>query len=364
MHRTEPQAPLLDAAPGGILLEAGEARYSVGDALRLADLRGALGRVLERFLEAETRRRAAELSADRVTATVTEWRYARSLTAADETEAWLAARGLGVSDLVRHAERRLAAAAVAEAGSVEPPSPDAGADQPPASPEEVPAELYGELVLSGQLEDWAWELAVCAAGWEIWCRFGPGSLGAEDLAGAVEVARASLSAPLLPGAAARDRLLEREALHRLRARVVADSERLRRILANERLSFLSIDAVYADLPTEAAARELRLLVEEDDETFAAAAACAGSSVRALSGTLASFVPELRGLLLSAPPGGTVGPIASDGVAGRVYHLLAKREPSLEDAAVRRAVEARVLQEWERAEVARCIRWVAWTPAGR
>ena len=285
--------------------------YAWEDVLLAADLRGDLG-ALERQTRqglACVRRLAADgeaLPAESVRAAATVFRYERNLLAAEELEAWLAARGLTVADWNGYLRRLLLRERWAdELARIE--SEFAVGD------DEVEAALPAEAVCTGFLRRAAEQLAEDAA--------------LADAGGPVGDSpdRATLIATLARGADA------------ARTRAPSDAE-IERELAGHSLDWIRIDAEALELGDAEAAREAALCVRVDGRTLADVASDCGVPTSALALYLEDAEPELRLALLSGSPGELVGPVAT-GSGHVLLQLHTKAEPSADDPELARRATA-------------------------
>jgi hypothetical protein len=123
-----------------------------------------------------------------------------------------------------------------------------------------------------------------------------------------------------------------------------------------RLDWLRIDLERLDLKTEAAAREAEWCVREDGLTLSEVAIESRRSVTDERVLLDALPAALRQAVLSAPPGGLVGPIE---VAGRfvVAHVLAKTPATLDDPLIRARAERSVADAVRSKAVLSHVKWI-------
>lgn len=265
--------------------------YSWEDVLDAAEARGDLA-ALERTTRqglACLRRLAAEggsVAPEQLRAAATAFRYEHDLLAAEELEAWLAARGLAIADWNGYLRRALVRELLAgELDRIE--------AEHPVDPAEVEAALPAEAACTGFL--------------------------------ARAAARLAEEAALAAGGA-----LEPE------------HGEIEREIAAHALDWLRIQGTALELSDPDAAREAALCVRVDGRTLEDVAADCGVEARPLDVHLEDAEPALRTALTSAKPGELVGPLAHDG-----GHLLvaveAKRDPSADDPELARRAAA-VLRE--------------------
>jgi len=149
-----------------IVCACGTQEYTAGDAVDAAVFRGELEQKWQAFLRhvaAEERADGLELELDEsaISAAAEEFRYRHDLITAEETERWLANRGLTFEDFSDYFARQYCVGAVSEDLS---PERIAYASAPP----ELRDLFLAELILSGALEDMTnklmWRLAARCAG--------------------------------------------------------------------------------------------------------------------------------------------------------------------------------------------------------
>src|SRR5262249_5249614 len=139
-------------SPDKVIVGAcGTHEYTARDAIDAAIFRGELADKWQAFLghvAAEERADELELELDEpaISAAAEEFRYRHDLITAEETEAWLANRGLTFGDFSAYFVRQYCAGALGEEFSSE----DIGYTSAPAELRHV---FLAELILSGQLDD-------------------------------------------------------------------------------------------------------------------------------------------------------------------------------------------------------------------
>src|SRR5213596_422277 len=144
-----------------IVCACGEQEYTAHDAIDTAMFRGELEDKWKKFLrDAAAENRADELDLDldesAISAAAEEFRYRHDLITAEETEAWLANRGLTFDDFSDYFARQYCVGAIDEGVSPE------QIGHTSAAPE-LRDLFVAELILSGALEDMTiklmWRLA-------------------------------------------------------------------------------------------------------------------------------------------------------------------------------------------------------------
>jgi hypothetical protein len=294
---------------GGPVFTVAGRTYSWEDVLIGAALRGELA-ALERQTRqglACLRRLAAEpdaLSPEALRAAATAFRHERNLLAADDLDAWLAARALTVADWNAYLRRLLLREVWAEElEQIESLLAVGG--------KEVEAALPAEAACTGFLRRAAERLAEDAV------LADPAVAVADD--GDTTAFIASITR-------------EAEAA-RSRAPSATDVERE---IAAHTLDWIRIDAVALELPDADAAREAALCVRVDGRSLVDVAGDSGTAASELALYLEDAKPELRAALVSASAGELIGPVARrDGQL--LLQLRAKTPPGAGDPElVRRA----------------------------
>ena len=132
------------------------------------------------------------------------------------------------------------------------------------------------------------------------------------------------------------------ALWQLRSSV-ADGETISRTLADHRLDWLGLSGQEMTFASEGAAREARLLIDEDGVGIAEVAKRAGTEVRERVIYLEGAQESARGQLAAAVVGEVVGPWL-EGDAWRLFVVTAKHVPSLSDPVLRDRATQEVLDD--------------------
>jgi hypothetical protein len=250
------------------------------------------------------------------------FRYARSLIAAEEMEAWLEPWGLKVSQWRAYVRRALLRERwVDELAET--------AARFPATDEEVAGAVWAEAVCSGFLEAAARRLA-------------------GDLALAADAGQSL--------AGDRDAVFVGSAAAAERARAeAATEEALEREVAKQGLDWLRVEGELLELPAEDLAREAALCIREDGRALAEVAAECGAEPRTLSLYIGEIERELAAALVAAPEGGLVGPLPRDG-AFALLLVATKAPPSVADPAVHRKAEERVIARAVDRAIATNVKW--------
>ncbi len=309
----------------------------------LAELhRGAWAELEQRTRAGVAARRAAvasgrELSAAETTAAARAFRFDRGLLAGEQLDEWLEGWAIGLAEWREYLRRELLRGRSTGAGE--------------ADDDEVSAAIGVEAICSGVLEAAAGRLAGQAA-------LAPAGAGPEaGAAGRVDVAAAAELLGIPP-----DRCAERlERVERLEAAAtlaragLVDGDAVAEELARHRQEWLRLELGVLALDDEDAAREALLCVRVDGLEPAAVARRARRGVRHLSTTLADAPEWLAPHVVGVGEGAVIGPVRHDpGFA--VVVVESKREPSVEDPALRELAEASIVARAARRQVAARIEW--------
>ncbi|HKQ03118.1 MAG TPA: hypothetical protein VJ735_22575 [Actinomycetes bacterium] len=293
------------------------------------------------------------------------WRYERDLLTADDLEAWLRARGLGLGDWAVYLRRTALRVGASGSGSV-----DAGrlADVGASGSGSVDAGRLADAVVlegicSGTFTTWADRLAGQAALHErVREELGTSPPWCTDPAPAgIDEAAPGLGPGGLVGVPAdvyRERAelvaCVRASAHRCIDELTGPAE-LERVVRSRRLEWTRVDLLVAVVDDLEAARELLLLVRVDGVAVEEAARLAGASVEARSSYLDEAGDGLVHLLTGAGPGDLLGPVAQDG-GHLVVQVTARVEPSIDQPAVADRASGLIVQRALAREVRDRVRW--------
>jgi len=354
----------MDALFGRVVFSVGQEAYRWEDVLLAAMLWGDWAR-LERqaqeglaclkLLEANDE----ECDPDEVDAAADEFRYARDLLTAEETEAWLRRWGLTVDAWMDYIRRSI----LRQQRAAELPAIVAAH---PVSPDEIAQAIHAEGVCSGHFARFAQKLAGRAAVHERGREQGA-PVAPDQEPDLPEADAAPLVLPpaaiarVLPGLSTevcRRRLIALARLERAFERFAAQAltpKAIRDAIQAHHLDWIQLHCRSAVFPDEAAAREAALCVREDGQALGAVARAAQAAARLVRFYLEETQPPARDLFLSARPGELVGPVPSDG-AFTLFQVVRKILPSPEDPGVRRRAEGHVLERAVEREVNARVRW--------
>ena len=275
-----------------------------------------------------------------------DFRYARDLISAEDTTAWLLARGLSVEDWY-DALRRRHLEEEARARPIMPPAPP--------DPSDFVKSVWAEFVVSGM----AAELAELLARQAVAQALLPGEPPAPDPAALAEdLALVREHFPHLDDAEARTRLGRlmtlASAVSRL-AEVALTPEALRKELEHRALDLVHLSCEVALFDDAPRAREAALCVREDGLSLAEAAEEAHTEVQEAELWIDELPPELRTPLRSAGPGELLGPLAWEGQPALVY-VHQKHRPSLDDPDVRERLEQGLLDRTLEERMEALVTW--------
>ena len=277
-----------------------------------------------------------------------QFRTERDLITAEETERWLAERGLTLEDFSVFFRRCFWKDAAGE--KVEPEAFDSSA--------ELHDLLRVELLLSGEFDRMAVRFA-----WRV-------AAESECAREAVEIERqrflqrARLHAATLPEWLARlgrdpswlDKMLRLEASYRRQCDAVLTHEARERMLNALRLPLTRLELETVDLESFDAAREAFLCVREDGVAMAEVAKDGRYPYRCAEIVVEDLPEESRQTILCATPGEVLEPIER-GEGFQLCRIIRKIEPDLADAQTRSRVEQRILEGHFSELASTCVRWI-------
>jgi len=245
--------------------------------------------------------------ADAVTQAAKAFRYDRRLITAEETEAWLQARGIDVAQWMGWVRRTVLREQFAEQPH--------DADAPP--------------------DDLIWVTGRCG-----------GRLDAAALALARRVAAHMARHGETPPA---DADVD-SAIDRLRAEVVTD-EAVAAEVARKQLDWVRVEFDEARFASEGAAREAALSVRSDGMPLAEACTTAGAVLDRRTVLIEELDDTVSTAVLGARPGDLLGPFGL-----LLVRIESKEMPSVDDVDIRRRAADALLAAALRREVAQRVRW--------
>lgn len=347
----------LTAGENQKVFSVGAVSYTVREVIDAAFFGGELQPAWQALLEmvacekhAGSEGREADDSA--VDSAAQTFRYDHDLITAEETERWLAERGLTLSDFsdyfVRHYWRETL-------GQIR-------GEQVPlhAAPAEMRELFVAELMLSGQMGRFAkqlsWRVAAAAA-----------SAGTNPSVEQTSLARQEFIDRLQPTplaewnlSAGRDdewvnRMAVLEASFRVTCERILTPHARQRELATLRLQLTVFELEVIELDSRDAAHEALICVRDDEMSMEEVAAESRYPFRREERLLEDIAPDVQQRFLSASAGDLMPPIELDG-GFRLCRITGKREPNPTDASVRSRVDQRLLDRHFTELASRHVRW--------
>src|SRR5215471_13290712 len=330
-----------------IVCACGTHEYTARDAIDAAIFRGELAEKWQAFLghvAAEERADELELELDEsaISAAAEEFRYRHDLITAEETERWLANRGLTFGDFSAYFVRQYCARALDEGVS----SDEIGHT---SAPQELRHLFLVELILSGQLDDMTVQLMR---------RLAARCAGKEATSEAIDAEkqnflhRIGLQAPQMPGSLeemGRDSewLNEMAAMEAMYAahchRLLAPQARQRELMAL-RLRLTQFEVELIELESHDAAQEALFCVREDGMSLEEVATEGRYPYRIANFLLEDLPADVQQKYVSVSQGDLLGPMPrSDGFA--LCRIIKKVEPRLEDPTIKLRVDQRLLDRY-------------------
>jgi hypothetical protein len=338
------------------LFRVGAVSYTVRDVIDAAFFRGELEAPWEEFLRAvESQKRALEQEREpndeAIDAAVQAFRYEHDLITAEETERWLAERGLTLSDFGDYFGRRFWRDTI-----------DAAPGQPTdyyAAPSEARELFVADLMLSGQLARMATALS-----WRVAAGAGEQPLPEVER---ISAARQEFIGRLKPISlaewqlsAGRDeewlnKLAGLEANFRIYCERLLTPQARDRELGTLRLPLTVFEVELIEFDSHDAAREARLCVREDNMAMEEVATEGRYPYRREKLLLEKIAPDVQQRFLSANAGDLMEPMELDG-GHRLCRIIAKKEPDPQDPEVRGRVEQRLLDRHFAELSSRLVHW--------
>ena len=330
-----------------IVCACGTQEYTARDAIDAAIFRGELQEKWQTFLRhvaAEERADELELELDdsAISAAAEEFRYRYDLITAEETEAWLANRGLTFGDFSDYFGRQYCVGAVKEDFSPE------QIGYTSADPEL--RELFvAELILSGALEDMTMKLMR---------RLAARCAGKEPTSEAIAVEKQKFSdriavepaqvAHWLEGlnrdSAWLDEMLAMEAAYMTHCDTLLAPEACQRELMSLRLRLTRIEIERIELESRDAAKEALFCVREDGMSMEEVATEGGYPYRRAEFFLEDVPTDVQQKYLSVSQGHLLEPMPR-GDGFELCRVISKLEPRLEDPMIKSRVDQRLLDHY-------------------
>jgi hypothetical protein len=330
-----------------IVCACGTQEYTAGDAVDAAVFRGELEQKWQAFLHhvaAEERADELELELDDsvISAAAEEFRYRHDLITAEETEKWLANRGLTFEDFSDYFARQYCVGAVDESFSSEQIAYT-------SAPQELRHLFVAELILSGALEEMTnklmWRLAARCAGNE------PASdaIAAEErkFLDRIGIEPAQLADWL--GEMGRDsqwlnEMLAIEAAYVAHCNALLVPEARQRELMGLRLRLTRFEIELIELESHDAAREALFCVREDGMSLEEVATEGRYPYRRANFLLEDLPADAQQKYLSVSQGDLLEPMPhNDGF--ELCRVIKKVEPLLEDPTVKLRIDQRLLNQY-------------------
>jgi hypothetical protein len=330
-----------------IVCACGTQEYTARDAIDAAIFRGELEEKWQTFLghvAAEERADELELELDEsaISAAAEEFRYRHDLITAEETEAWLANRGLTYADFSAYFVRRYCAGALDEGISSE----EIGYT---FAPQELRHLFFAELILSGQLDDMTVQLmrrlAARCAGKD------PASEAIDgekrkflDRLGIEPAQMADWLEEMGRDSHWLNEMLAMEALYAAHCDTLLVPEARQRELMALRLHLTRFEIEVIELESQDAAQEALFCVREDGMSMEEVATEERYPYRRANLLLEDLPVDAQLKYLSVSPGDLLEPMPH-GDGFELCKIIKKVEPRLEDPIVKSRVDRRLLDQY-------------------
>ncbi|MEY2486308.1 MAG: hypothetical protein QOG67_1514 [Verrucomicrobiota bacterium] len=325
-----------------VICACGDREYKARDAVDAALWRGALDDSWQHFLAglaAEKRADELDLEIDEgeLDAAAEAFRYGHDLITAEETEQWLATRGLTLDVFSDYFARQYCAGKLADEVTPTPTSYVAASG-------ELRRLFAGDLILSGDLDRISEELIWRLAAWTAEEEAEGGRAEEEHF-----FERHQIKADELPDwlsglgrdAAWFSEMAAMEAAYRRRCEALLVPQSRQRELATMRLPLTRFEAEVLELESRDAAQEALFCIKEDGMSMEEVAVEGRYAYRQIDFLLEDLPPDLQQKFLSVSPGDVLDPMPrEDGF--ELARIKSKIEPNAEDPAVRLRIEQRML----------------------
>ena len=330
-----------------IVCACGTQEYTARDAVDAAIFRGEIEEKWQTFLRhvaAEGRADELELDLDEsaISAAAEEFRYRHDLISAEETETWLANRGLTFNEFSDYFARQYCVGAVGEDLSPE------RIGYTSAAPE-LRDLFMAELILSGALEDMTMKLMR---------RLAARCAGKEPTSEAIAVEKqkflhriavdAAQLAHWLEGLSRDllwlDEMFAMEAAYATLRETLLAPEACQRELMSLRLRLTRFEIERIELESRDAAKEALFCVREDGMSMEEVATEGGYPYRRAEFLLEDVPADVQQKYLSVSQGDLLEPMPR-GDGFELCRIISKREPRLEDPIVKSRVDQRLLDHY-------------------
>lgn len=335
--------------------------FTVADVVLAAHGRGGLQRAWIRLLELVECEKAGSGLAERDDTSADEealqamserFRYQRDLITAEETERWLADRGLTLEDFDAYFLRHYWADTLGE--PVEPAVLDYM-----SAPDGLWDLLVAELLLSGELDRMAQRLGWCLAAAHAQRDEPVPVVDPLEPCPAAEPGDAALKgwhARLGCDPRFVEDLPRLEAAYQRECRRLMTPDQVERSLVSRRLALTRVGLETVDVDTLDAVREVIMCVRDDGLSMSAIAADGRYPYERIDVILEDLPPDVQQRVLCAAPGEMLGPVPHDG-GFHVHRLVGRADADLADAEVRERVERQLLEHHFSELTGPCIRWI-------
>ncbi len=317
------------------------------DAIHAAVFRGEIGPTWSEFLrriKAEERADALELELDQdaIDSDAEAFRYQRDLITAEETEQWLAVRGLNLDHLGDHLARQYWINAVNEA--IEP-----GAIDLLSAPPELRELFIAELILSGQLDllttELMWHLAALAAQANESVDTETNAAERQRFLDRTKITEAELSdwlSRLGRDAQWFEETLAMEAAYRRRRETLLEPQARQKELATMRMPLTRFEAEVIQVESRDAAKEALFCIREDGMSMEEVAAEGRYPYNNVSFLRQDVPPDLQQRFLSVAVDDILEPVAR-GDGFELYRIVKKVEPQPDDPEVQLRIDRRLVE---------------------
>lgn len=330
-----------------IVCASGDREYCARDVIEAAFFRGEAEAVWMEFLRgAAAEDRAVEQELDlpdvAIEGAAEEFRYQHDLITAEETEQWLADRGLTMADFTDYFSRQYWRTNLDE--EIEPET--VGFAQ---ASTELRETFIAEVILSGLLDRWSvglmWRLAALATD-------ASEKVDRERTAQELRIflKRNKMDASELQPWLKRigrdeewlDRMLATEAAYRAQCDTVLTSQAQTKEMATMRLPLTRFAAEMIELESRDAAKEALFCIREDGMSMQEVATEGRYPYRTVSFLQEDVPDDLQQKFLSVVAGDVLEPLPR-GDGFQLYRVTEKIEPRADDPAVRQRVDDRILR---------------------
>jgi hypothetical protein len=327
-----------------IVCARGTHEYTARDAVDAALFRGKLDSKWKEFLRCiEAERRADELDIDLddfAIATVAEaFRYEHDLITAEETEAWLATRGLTLDDFSDYFSRQYCAGTLNE--KIVPKEVEFS-----SAPSELRQLFVTELILSGELDRMTTQLMFRLAARCATNDPDPDSIAVEDRKFLITTRLEPAQLPRWLERLGRDsewlnETLAMEAAYRLRCDSLLVPQARQRELVALRLPLTRFEAEIMELESRDAAQEALFCVREDGMSMEEVAIEGRYPYRRVDFVFEDIPSDVQQRFLSVSAGDVLEPITR-GDGFELCRIVNKIEPEPDDPSVKSRIDQRLL----------------------